>query len=87
MPDQVLYDQITRIFSERLNIHISSQDADLFETGVLDSLSFVDLLMHVEQQFDIRISADELELENFLSVQKIAAFVAAHDGPKKAAAA
>jgi acyl carrier protein len=85
MPDQVLYDQIAAFFSERLNLTVSSPTEDLLETGVLDSLAFVDLVMHLEQQFDIRISADELEPENFRSVAKIAGFVAAHNGLKRTA--
>ena len=85
MPDQVLYDQIAAFFSERLNLTISSPAEDLFETGVLDSMAFVDLVMHLEQNFDIRISTEELEPDNFRSVAKIAGFVAAHNGLKRTA--
>jgi methoxymalonate biosynthesis acyl carrier protein len=85
MPDQILYDQIATFFSERLNLTISSPVEDLFETGVLDSMAFVDLVMHLEQQFDVQISADELEPDNFRSVAKIAGFVAAHKGLKRVA--
>jgi len=53
-----------------------------FRGVCLDSLIFVDLVMYLEQQFDIRISADELEPDNFRSVAKIAGFVAAHDSLK-----
>jgi acyl carrier protein len=85
MPDQVLYDRIVTFFSESLNLTISSPAEDLFETGVLDSMAFVDLVMHLEQQFDIRISADELEPDNFRSVAKIAGFVSAHHSLKRIA--
>ena len=85
MPDQALYDQIGTFFSERLNLTVSSPAEDLFETGVLDSMAFVDLVMHLEQQFDIRISTDELEPDNFRSVAKIADFVTAHCRLKKTA--
>jgi acyl carrier protein len=80
MPERALYDDIAGFFQERLNISGPSLDADLFESGILDSLTFVDLVMHMEQQFDIRVVAEELEPENFRSVEKIAAFVAAHMG-------
>ncbi len=82
MPDQALYDEVTRFFAERLNISVSSHDEDLFESGILDSLTFVDLVAHLEQQFDIRIAADELELDDFRSVERIAGFVASHTGLK-----
>ena len=85
MPDQTLHDQITAVFSEHLNLMISSPAEDLFETGVLDSTAFVDLVMHLEEQFDIRISGDELEPDNFRSVAKIAGFVAARHSLKRIA--
>ena len=73
----MLYDQIATFFSERLNLTVSSPAEDLFETGILDSMAFVDLVMHLEQQFDIRVSPDELEPDNFQSIAKIADFVKA----------
>jgi methoxymalonate biosynthesis acyl carrier protein len=85
MPEQVLYDQIASFFSERLNLPVSSYTEDLFETGALDSMAFVDLVMHLEQQFGIRISGDELEPDNFQSIAKIAFFVAAHNNLKRTA--
>jgi methoxymalonate biosynthesis acyl carrier protein len=85
MPEQVLYDQIASFFSERLNLSVSSYSEDLFETGALDSMAFVDLVMHLEQQFGIRISSDELEPDNFQSIAKIAFFVAAHNNLKRTA--
>ena len=85
MPDQDLYDQITTFFSERLNLNVSSPDEDLLETGGMDSMAFVDLVMYLEQQFDLRISTDELEPDNFRSIAKIAGFVAAHNGLKRTA--
>ena len=77
MPDQILYDQIAAFFLERLNLTVSSPTEDLFETGVLDSLAFVDLVMYLEAQFDIRITAGEMEPDNFRSVAKIAGFLTA----------
>jgi acyl carrier protein len=87
MPQRALYDEVIRLFYERLNLSVTSYDADLFETGVMDSLTFVDLVVHLEQQFDIHIAADQLELDDFRSVAKIAGFIEAHNGLKKVGAA
>lgn len=67
--------RITNWFSSRLSLEIPSPEIDLFETGVLDSLSFVELLLHLEQEFGIRITLEELEIDHFRSVDRIAAFV------------
>ena len=56
-------------------------DTDLFETGVLDSLKFVELLVQLEQQFGTRVSLDDLELDNFRSIGQIAHFIVGRRGP------
>lgn len=73
-----LHERITALFLEKLNLEVPSADADLLKTGVLDSLHFVELLLHLEQEFGIKIALDELELDHFCSVTKIADFVASY---------
>jgi D-alanine--poly(phosphoribitol) ligase subunit 2 len=72
--------QIARLFEEKLHLEIPSADTDLFETGALDSMAFVELLVQLEQQFGIKVSFEDLELDTFRSIKKIAEFVANHDG-------
>ncbi|HEY2989032.1 MAG TPA: acyl carrier protein [Candidatus Binatia bacterium] len=69
-------DQITALFLQQMDIAVPSIHTDLFDAGILDSLAFVDLLARLEEQFGIRVSIDDLELENFRSVAKIASFAA-----------
>jgi len=69
--------RITRLFEDRLQVVVPSADTDLFETGALDSLSFVDLLLEIEREFGLRVSLDRVELGAFQTLSRIAAFVAA----------
>jgi D-alanine--poly(phosphoribitol) ligase subunit 2 len=69
-------EQVARLFAEALHLEVPAADADLFETGILDSLAFVELLLQLEQRFGVTASVDDLELENFKSVERIADFVA-----------
>lgn len=87
MRDQALNDEIIRLFYERMNLSVPSYEADLFETGIMDSLTFVDLVLNLEQQFGLRIAADELEPDDFRSVEKIAGFVRARTGVTRVGAA
>ncbi|HTS29768.1 MAG TPA: acyl carrier protein [Bryobacteraceae bacterium] len=87
MPDRAMCHEVARFFSERLNMEVSSFDEDLFETGALDSLTFVDLVLYLEQEYGLHIGSDELEPEYFRSIGKIAAFAAAHSSLKKIGAA
>ena len=72
---RLLRNRIVRLFSEALHRDVPSEDADLFESGLLDSLGFVDLLVHLEQEFGTRIALDDLEIDNFRSITRIADFV------------
>lgn len=67
--------QITRFFGEELNVEVPFPDTDLVEAGILDSLTFVNLLVHLEQEFGMEVSLDDLDIDNFCSIAKIADFV------------
>lgn len=71
-----LKDRIGRLFAETMNVQVPGGDTDLFQTGALDSLGFVDLLARLEQEFGIRIAIEDIEMENFRCIEKIAQFVA-----------
>jgi acyl carrier protein len=70
-----LRDRIARLFSDTLHRDVPSAETDLFESGLLDSLGFVDLLVHLEREFGTTIALDDLEVENFRSIEQIAEFV------------
>ena len=68
-------DEINRLFSDTLHRDVPSIDADLFESGLLDSLAFVDLLAELERRFGLTIALDDLEVAHFRSIARIAEFV------------
>ncbi len=70
-----IQNQISRLFSEKLKIDVPSVHIDLIETGVLDSMKFVELLLELEAQFGMKISTDDLEVDSFRSVARIAEFL------------
>jgi acyl carrier protein len=72
----VLRQQISRLFADSLNRPVPSVDLDLFESGVLDSGTFIELLLHLELDFGVRASAADLDLDRFRSISCIADFVA-----------
>lgn len=64
--------RVQAIFRDRMEVEVPSADTDLFESGLVDSLTFVELLVHLEEEFGRRISLDELELEDLRSIDRIA---------------
>jgi acyl carrier protein len=68
-------DRIIHLLSERIHVEAPSADTDLMESGLLDSLTLVELMSSLEEQFGINISFDEIEIDNFRSARRIAEFV------------
>jgi len=80
-----LQSRLLKFFLERVHIEVPSVNTDLFETGALDSLAFVDLLLYMEQEFGITVSLEEVEFDTFRSVEKIAEFLTKNVQPDHSA--
>jgi acyl carrier protein len=77
MPDATqLQPRIAALFAGKLNVQVPSFETDLLDTGLVDSLTFVEFLAQLEQEFGIHVSLDDLELDHFRSIARIAGFVA-----------
>ncbi len=86
MTDAIV-ERLRALFVESLHIEVPSADTDLFETGMLDSLQLVELLLQLEQQFGFRIKIDDIELDDLRSLARIAGLLAAHIGAADASSA
>ena len=67
--------RIANLFLRALNVEVPSKSFDLFESAALDSMAFVELLVALEQAFGVRVSLDDMELEEFRSIDRIAALI------------
>jgi acyl carrier protein len=74
--------KIRRIFSDKLFVEVQSVDVDLLDTGVIDSVMIVQLLLELETCFGISLSLVELEIDDFRSVTSISQLVAARMSPQ-----
>jgi methoxymalonate biosynthesis acyl carrier protein len=50
-------------------------DQDYVAEGLIDSLLALELVTQVEQLFDIEVDVEDLDLDNFRTAARIAAFV------------
>jgi len=66
---------IGKLIAEKLLVEVHSPEDDLLATGVLDSLTLIELLLNLEQHFGMRIPLDELQIEDVRSIQSIAHLV------------
>ncbi|HEV2863957.1 MAG TPA: acyl carrier protein [Pyrinomonadaceae bacterium] len=52
-----------------------ADDTNIFERGFVDSLAAIQLVLFVEQAFDISVGDEDLDLVNFSSVDAISELV------------
>ena len=77
MPDSnKLAQQISALFAEKLHRQVPSVDTDLIDTGLVDSLTFVEFLAQLEEGFGIQVSLEDLEIDHFRTISRIAGFIA-----------
>jgi acyl carrier protein len=70
-----LQDRIGNIFVQHLHIELPLPDRDLIESGTIDSLTFVDLIANLEQEFSIHIPLDDVDLDHFRSIVQIGQYI------------
>ncbi len=52
-----------------------TEDGDLFETGVLDSLGIIRLLSFISDELGIALGIDDLDIECFKSINSLVALL------------
>ncbi len=66
---------IRAVLLQVINDDVPANDTDLLETGLIDSLALVNLIMELESRFKVVIDFDALELESFRSVDSMNDFI------------
>lgn len=66
---------VTSIVCKTLTIETIAFEEDLFDSGVLDSLSMVQLMVALEDEFNIRIEPEDLDFEDYRSVKSMTEMV------------
>ena len=75
-----LEERVRDVFVRTLNVGPPADETDLIETGTIDSLALVELLLALEQEFGISIPFDALDIESFRTVATITELVAGLGG-------
>ena len=67
--------EIQALFGQTASIQVEAE-TNLFETGVLDSMTLVQFIIDLEEKFNFHLPIEDIEVESFSSVTKIAELVA-----------
>ena len=71
---------VRRFILSSINIADLKDDDNLFESGLVNSLFAVQLMTFIEKNFGIEVGMEDLDIENFKSLNAAAAFVARKNG-------
>jgi len=63
--------RIAMLFEER-GIAVPTPDTDVIDGGLLDSLALVELLLALEETFDVTIAFEQVDLQDLRTINRMA---------------
>ncbi len=73
--EQKILDLLYEICDEK--VIYDKKDVNLFDTGLLESMDFIELLMNIEEEFDIEIPPEDIKKDEMCTPNKLVAFIQA----------
>lgn len=70
-----VYKKTSLIVCKTLTVDQVDIDKDLFESGLLDSLTLIQLMMELEEGFEITITPEEMNVEDYKTVRAMAKMI------------
>ena len=62
-------------YNKTLSANKITADSRLFEDGIIDSMSFVELILDIQNEYRIDIDSEEINETNFKSIYHLSNFV------------
>ncbi|MCH8567112.1 MAG: phosphopantetheine-binding protein [Balneolales bacterium] len=73
--EKSIYPKIKSLICSTLAIQSVSVDDDLLDSGVLDSMSLIQLMLALEEYFEIIIPPEELNVEDYRTIKTISEMI------------
>ena len=71
---QQVIQTLAEYIKEQYNTQLDTQE-NIFDSGIIDSLGFVNLIGFISQAFKIEFEPEDLIEDNFQSLERIAEFI------------
>lgn len=68
-------ERVWLLIRNALSVDVPDGDTDLIDSGLLDSLALVTLIVEIEDEFEVELPLEDFDLDRFRSVERIAAFL------------
>jgi acyl carrier protein len=69
---EALVSDIRCVLRDHLHVLVESPDANLLESGFVDSIGLVELIIQLEDRFGMALPMESLELDDLRSINTIA---------------
>jgi methoxymalonate biosynthesis acyl carrier protein len=73
-------ESVKRFILSSINFTHLDDDDNLFESGIVNSLFAVQLMTFIEKTFSIEVEMDDMDIENFKSLNATTTFVLKKNG-------
>ncbi len=75
MNTEEIMPKLTKFVGQYVNINEITNDLDLFASGRVNSLFAMQLVLFVEKEFGFKVENEDLDYENFKSIDAILGFI------------
>jgi len=75
MEKNVIMEKIEEYILKNVDINTIDADLNIFEEGLVSSLFAIELMTFIEKNFKIKVTMDDLDMDNFNTVNHICDFV------------
>ena len=80
LPQEIIRNYIL----ENTSVPSLDDDFDIFEAGIVNSLFAIELMTFLEKSFSVKVTMDDLDMQNFKSVNAASQFVLRKKGAQGA---
>ena len=70
-----IFEKVEKYVLKNINMDQIGNDVNIFEDGLVSSLFAIELMTFLEKNFDIKITTDDLDMENYRSINNIVEFI------------
>ncbi|SIN74136.1 acyl carrier protein [Algoriphagus halophilus] len=70
-----MVEEITNYIHEEIDVLVN-QEEELLSSGLIDSITIMKLIAHLEERYKIKVPPQDMVIENFNSVLSITEYIA-----------
>jgi acyl carrier protein len=70
-----MVEEITNYINEEIDVLVT-QEEELLSSGLIDSITIMKLIAHLEEAYEIKVPPQDMVIENFNTVSSITEYIA-----------